>query len=151
MYKKFNINKSVKVKLTRHGIAVYKEHYANIGLTDVTINIDDEGYSKFQMHDLMSIFGSSMYMGGNLPFQTEILIEESPRKEEVKKLEKEMTLSIGNGGIRMENINGGSLHLYDYLKTIPNVKKGDIAFNQTGYYKFDGEHWNEIILGDLDV
>lgn len=70
---------------------------------------------------------------------------------EVEKPEKEMTLSIGNGGIRMENINGESLHIYDYLKTIPNVKKGDIAFTQTGYYKFDGEHWNKIILGDLDV
>lgn len=70
---------------------------------------------------------------------------------EVDKPEKEMTLFVGNAGIRMENKNGESLHLYEYLKTIPNVKKGDVAFNQTGYYKFDGEHWNKIILGDLDV
>lgn len=69
---------------------------------------------------------------------------------EVEKSEQEMILSIGKGGIRMENSSGESLHLYDYLKTIPNVKKGDIAFNQSGYYKFDGNNWNKIILGDLD-
>ncbi len=143
MYKKFNINKSVKVKLTRHGIAIYKEHYANAGLADVTVNIDNEGYSKFQMHDLMNIFGDSMYMGGNLPFKTEILIEES-QKEEV--VEKTMVVVSGNY-VRFIDKEGKSFYQASNLKDIPNPQINDTAICKYGLCRYDGKKWLQVLGG----
>ncbi|MDT2864681.1 hypothetical protein [Vagococcus carniphilus] len=143
MYKKFNINKSIKVKLTRHGIAVYKERYANIGLTDVTVNIDDEGYSKFQMHDLMSIFGSSMYMGGNLPFQTEILIEESPKEESAEKT----TVVLSGNYVRFIDKEGKSFYQVSDLKDIPNPSLNDTALCKYGLCQYNGKKWMQVLGG----
>jgi len=80
---KFNINHSVKVKLTQVGINEMKSQHKELissydGYTSEFIEPkkDDEGYSTFQMHDLMKRFGHMMTLGLELPFETNIIITE---------------------------------------------------------------------------
>ncbi|MCM3701446.1 hypothetical protein [Paenibacillus macerans] len=79
MYK-VNINDIVKVKLTEHGIKVLKEQYKEfyetfgVGLPDYEPNIDEHGYTSFQMHDLIERLGPCLGMCKPLPFETEIII-----------------------------------------------------------------------------
>ena len=58
---KFNINEIVKVKLTDFGVKVLKQSYTRYGLESLKIIKDEEGYTKFQMWELMSTYGK--YMG----------------------------------------------------------------------------------------
>lgn len=73
---KFNMNNSVKVKLNDIGYAELKrqhdELYAELGIDKeyVKRNTDKDGYSSFQMHDLMNTFGHMMVMGIKTPFET---------------------------------------------------------------------------------
>ena len=72
-YKTFNINDIIKVKLTQKGKLVYLEHQIEIQKRfnrdkikiDVPLNIevDNEGFSSFQLWRFMEIFGSHMYCG----------------------------------------------------------------------------------------
>ncbi|WP_321388692.1 hypothetical protein [uncultured Enterococcus sp.] len=75
-YQKFNINQFVKVKLTETGIKIYQEKFLKYGGKAPELIIDDNGFSKFQMHDLMNTFGEYLFMGNiDMPFETNILIE----------------------------------------------------------------------------
>lgn len=74
---KFNMNDSVKIKLTNKGIDILKEqynelkkYYPNIG--EFQLNLDKEGYYKQQLWSVMQIFGRDIGMGNELPFETEI-------------------------------------------------------------------------------
>jgi len=76
----FNINNYVKVKLTKVGIKeLEKQHnelakyFPKIGLF-VPPKIDENGYSSFQLHTLMSKFGNIMSLCSATPFETTILI-----------------------------------------------------------------------------
>ena len=75
-YMKFNMNNSVKVKLNNKGYAElerqHNELYSYIGIKKEykKIATDDEGYSTFQMHTLMSTFGHMMVLGCEAPFET---------------------------------------------------------------------------------
>ena len=70
-YKTFNINEFIKVKLTQKGKLVYLEHQIEIQKKfnrdkikiDVPLNIevDNEGFSSFQLWRFMEIFSSYMY------------------------------------------------------------------------------------------
>ena len=79
---KFNINHNVKVRLTNHGISVWAENcnkYSRNPLTAESIlelkdRVDKDGYTKFQMHELMDIFGDKIYMGNKLCFDTDIIL-----------------------------------------------------------------------------
>ena len=72
-YKIFNINEFIKVKLTQKGKLIYLEHQIEIQKRfnrdririDVPLNVevDDEGFSSFQLWKFMEIFGSHMYCG----------------------------------------------------------------------------------------
>lgn len=74
----FNTNYCIKVKLTDADRKVLEEN--RLELERVTnrkfthdINVDDEGYTSFQMHDLMYTFGHLCSVGNrNLPFETGI-------------------------------------------------------------------------------
>ena len=63
---KFNINNYVKVKLTQEGITHYRKWYSkfinhsinNTEYYERQLSPDKEGYYRFQMHEIMSIFGS---------------------------------------------------------------------------------------------
>lgn len=68
----FNINYYVKVKLTKTGRDILK----NDPMRTLSVDEDENGYSKWQMWDLMATFGKYIHMGGNLPFETNIIIEE---------------------------------------------------------------------------
>lgn len=63
----FNINNYVRVKLTPAGRQVYetaiRTRYA------VPMEKDRDGYYKFQMWELMRIFGPTMHHGMQIPFE----------------------------------------------------------------------------------
>ena len=73
---KFNMNNSVKVKLNDIGrVELKRQHdelYSDLKLNKeyVEKNTDSDGYSSFQMHDLMHKFGHMMVMGFETPFET---------------------------------------------------------------------------------
>lgn len=76
----FNVNDKVRVKLTKYGSHILKVRYNEITkkypyLIESTLPVvDDEGYSTFQLWDLMATFGEYLHNGGRLPFETNILI-----------------------------------------------------------------------------
>lgn len=72
-----NLNSFVKVKLTDYGKQCYiedpKKYYESPELRET----DDKGYTKFQLWDLMSIFGPYMMNGGKIVFEkVRILVNE---------------------------------------------------------------------------
>lgn len=78
---KFNINQYVLVKLTEDGKKILREdHYEfwrKVGRQPPyqysEPKEDSEGYSKFQLWDLMSKLGPYCTLGFKLPFDTEII------------------------------------------------------------------------------
>ncbi|MBW1853066.1 MAG: hypothetical protein JRJ00_00025 [Deltaproteobacteria bacterium] len=81
-YTKFNINDYVKVKLNQEGRNIYfdrdkrlNDSYGREIIKPRTPEVDKEGYSKFQMHELMSLYGEHLTIGGITPFETEIYLE----------------------------------------------------------------------------
>jgi len=71
-----NLNEYVKVKLTDYGEQIHYGNYIAKGVSFCMKHkyrpplIDEQGYSKFQLWDLMNIFGSVMYLGNpNVPFE----------------------------------------------------------------------------------
>lgn len=73
MYTKFNINDTVKVKLTEHGKKIHRGNNSNFTYTPP--REDENGYSSWQMWSLMEEFGSHCRIGFDNPFETDILIE----------------------------------------------------------------------------
>lgn len=83
---KFNVNDYVKVKLNEKGINIYLERnqhlrdmmskYYNHEYVVKPPKIDEEGFTKFQMWDLMQLYGPYLGLGMDLPFETEILLED---------------------------------------------------------------------------
>ncbi len=64
-----NLNEYVKVKLTKYGELMY-DNYMSSKKYPISLRFDEQGYSKFQLWDLMNIFGSVMYLGNpNVPFE----------------------------------------------------------------------------------
>lgn len=76
---KFNINDSVKVKLNDRGREILKQQhellFKDIPRYKFTPPREDaEGWSKWQMWDLMQTFGPHISLGSKVPFETEIEI-----------------------------------------------------------------------------
>lgn len=78
----FNVNNYVWVKLTGVGIKELerqhrelREAFPGIGGNFEPPKSDDEGWSKWQMHDLMNRFGHMMSCGMQVPFETTIRID----------------------------------------------------------------------------
>lgn len=77
----FNINHYVRVKLTEQGLAIHKADHMKIFSGCLKTYpykepyTDHDGYSRWQLWNLMHIFGSKCYNGCNPPFETEIIIE----------------------------------------------------------------------------
>lgn len=94
-FKKFNLNHSIKVKLTREGYRhlafLHNEYIRRIrnwnyrSYSYYEAMADEEGYSTFQAWDFFGKFGQFLVMGGKeIPFDTNIKIEESEfNKQEV--------------------------------------------------------------------
>lgn len=80
--KAFNINSCVKVKLNERGIEILKnaheelkEKVPSIGEFELP-EIDEKGYSEFQLWKFMNKFGPYMGAGIEPPFDTNIVIED---------------------------------------------------------------------------
>lgn len=83
----FNINHQVKVKLTEAGIAELKRQNDELNKVfpqanlPFSVNIDEEGYTSFQMWDLMSRLGENMGFHHKIPFDTNIIITNCEKVE----------------------------------------------------------------------
>ncbi len=98
---KFNINEYVLVKLTDAGIKHWikdNDVFEPNGMTDYLLNEEkvlakrlDNGYWKFQLYELMQIFGSLMHIGNkNLPFEANMIIPvKLDRKNKIEKFLEE--------------------------------------------------------------
>lgn len=73
---KININNEVKIKLTARGKHIHKDNWNAYGLKEKYIppKEDTEGWSTWQLWTLFQEFGSYMYNGCEVPFETEIEI-----------------------------------------------------------------------------
>lgn len=71
---KININDSVRVKLLPAGIAILKKSDQGWRLTHGINKPTPDGWSRWQLWDLMSVFGPHIHMGFEVPFETEIEI-----------------------------------------------------------------------------
>lgn len=76
--RKFNINKMVKVKLTSKGKEIHKQRYDkyNHSIEYTPPKEDENGYSDFQMWELMNIFGEHTSIGLDQCFEATILIDD---------------------------------------------------------------------------
>lgn len=79
---KFNINDNIKVKLTNAGVEELKRQHDELKLSFPKIGdfnapkTDKDGYSTWQMHCIMQQLGHMLDIGGNLPFEANIIIVE---------------------------------------------------------------------------
>tara|TARA_R110000796_G_scaffold242285_1_gene364314 strand:+ start:336 stop:599 length:264 start_codon:yes stop_codon:yes gene_type:complete len=79
---KFNINHYVKAKITEHGYSVWADSYNKYSTkplnTESIIKLrnraDKDGYTSFQMHNFMNVFGENTGMGSKMCFDTNIII-----------------------------------------------------------------------------
>ena len=75
---KFNVNDIVRVKLTQVGLNIIRKKedcYRHLKISGIKRKKDKEGYTKFQLWELMSLFGDHLYNGCDVPFNPEIKIE----------------------------------------------------------------------------
>ena len=79
-----NVNDQVLVKLTEGGKAKHKQYYADIfaqlfedweSRFYSEPDVDFRGYTKFQMHEIMNIFGPTMFNGSrDMPFENNEIV-----------------------------------------------------------------------------
>lgn len=79
-----NLNEYVKVKLTDHGINILKKERNELnkrmaergftGFGEYEPKTDENGYTSFQMWDLMQRLGPYVSIGNRMPFEPEIII-----------------------------------------------------------------------------
>ena len=72
---KINLNDSVRVRLTEHGRRLHREHW-NEKVGDAypyqQPQEDEDGWSTWQLWELMATFGEHLCMCCKLPFKTQI-------------------------------------------------------------------------------
>ena len=89
---KFSMNDNVKIKLNDSGVAVLKARHDELnkmihanggkGLGEFSIKVDEEGYTRFQLWDLINTFGYLVGMGLESPFEIDmVFIKGKPVKE----------------------------------------------------------------------
>jgi hypothetical protein len=81
---KFNLNEHVKVKLNQRGLDILKANHEELfrGKRAWTPpDTDKDGYYRTQLWCLMQDFGPHIHLGGNPPFETEIILD-SPSCEQ---------------------------------------------------------------------
>lgn len=79
LFRDTNLNDYIKVKLTEKGINILRKKYGS----KFPINIDDEGYTKFQMWDFARIFGEHLFMTAALVCQTSVQVQVKPDDEDL--------------------------------------------------------------------
>jgi len=79
VFRPFNLNSNVKVKITPLGHSIREKFYATYGITPGQLEKDSEGFSKMQLWQVMQIFGDHMRLGmPEQPISCDILIEDKP-------------------------------------------------------------------------
>lgn len=73
---RFNMSHQVKVKLTPRGHQRLKEIETEIGMGSLFrhLKIDEDGWTYFSLWEIAAHFGSIMYNGCEVPFETEIIL-----------------------------------------------------------------------------
>lgn len=71
----FNINANVWVRLTDEGRRIFSDEQAKYPEHYRLRLEEDDGWSRWQFWELMSIFGARMFNGCNVPFETTIRLE----------------------------------------------------------------------------
>lgn len=89
---KINFNAPVKVRLTEFGIGIMRQKHDELnhqikkhggkGLNDFKVKIDDDGYTSFQIWQLMNTFGEYMHMGFETPFHSEMIFCDAKKVDE---------------------------------------------------------------------
>ena len=74
-FAKSNLNDYIKVKLTEYGRKIYRSSFVCLGLPEPNINVDEEGYTRFQMHDFINTFGEYIHIGCEMPCEPTIQIQ----------------------------------------------------------------------------
>lgn len=74
--KKFNVNNMVKVKLTDLGKDIFYHQFDELNnmcrevvIKPIYPKVDADGFTEFQLWDLMSIYGAHLQLGCNIPFE----------------------------------------------------------------------------------
>lgn len=102
-----NFNEEVKVKLTAVGIDILQEQRrvlnlhikgkGGAGLGELDLKTDDDGYTRFQLWDLMNRFGEHMRLGHPEPFQGTMIFPQAKPIDTVKIKGVEVPLCISCG------------------------------------------------------
>lgn len=82
--KKINLNSLVTVKLTQHGLDIYKAYYEKLNFavpflpaTPTEPKLDEDGYWQTELWNFMHIFGNNLYMSAKpVIVDNDILIRE---------------------------------------------------------------------------
>ena len=75
-FRDVNLNEYIKAKLTDKGKEIYRNYYHDLDDKFVpTLDIDEEGYCKFQLWYFMRIFGEHFCMGCDLPCEPSVKIQ----------------------------------------------------------------------------
>jgi hypothetical protein len=72
----FNLNHCIRVKVTLHGYFLLSKAKAEMVFEESSKN---DGWSRWQLWDLMRTFGGHLHMGCEMPFETNIEIPEEPK------------------------------------------------------------------------
>ena len=89
-HKKFNINHSIKVRLTKFGKELHKKEWEDFWISVGRLHQfpytppkeDENGYVEFQLWGLVKHFGPYCGLGQEPPFETVILIDEGDLKDD---------------------------------------------------------------------
>lgn len=127
---KVNVNDNVRVKLTALGRRIYQDVWKSN-----PPQVDSEGYSQFQMWDLMRTYGDHLYLGGDLLFETEMIVLTSNNTEESIQIQPHTGL-IAQGSYTATLLTWesktslrGNIRLLYTLQDIPDKKIYYTVFN----------------------
>lgn len=91
---KVNLNDSIHVKLTPTGIAMVEARNDRAFTKEIAeykpkVEVDEDGYTEFQLWKFMMLFGPNIYAGMiNMPYKMDVLIE-------VEEEESKMSVQTG--------------------------------------------------------
>lgn len=74
-WRTMNVNDAVRVRLTGKGRSILNRNGLSDRLLPGRSNEEKDGWSKWQLWDLMSVFGFNVYNGCTMPFETTIEVE----------------------------------------------------------------------------
>lgn len=78
----FNTNNVVCIKLNKYGLEIIENHYSKLGSkfgietkNNYQKEMEEYGYVRMQLWEVMTIFGPHIGLGKQMPFDTQIGID----------------------------------------------------------------------------